>query len=127
MAPDLRTSFESPQVEARAPVIYVGGFIAFVGVSLVLLRVFLIDWAANRPAPPPRPAPEPRLETHSGQTLAAIERAEREKASAYAWVDRSNGRVRIPIARALQLILARGSSAYEPLPQPKPQSPSAPP
>lgn len=126
MPADVQTSFESPQVEARSTLIFVGGFVVFVGVSLVLLRTFFVAWIVHEPTPSPRQTPEPRLETYSGQTRAAVDRREDRMASGFAWIDRAGGRVRIPVARAMAIIAARGSSAYDP-PAPQSKPASAPP
>jgi len=52
--------------------------------------------------------PQPQLQTTPIPDLQAIRKAEDETLSTYGWVDQSKGVVRIPIDRAMQLIVERG-------------------
>lgn len=52
--------------------------------------------------------PEPRLLTNEPANLAAYRQAQEERLTTYGWVDKDAGIVRIPIARAKELILERG-------------------
>ena len=52
--------------------------------------------------------PQPRLEVKPGARLAELRAAENADLNSYGWVDRNAGTVRIPIDRAMQLILDRG-------------------
>jgi len=63
---------------------------------------------ANIPATHAEEFPQPRLEIKPGATLAALRAAEDADLNSYGWVDRNAGIVRIPIDRAIQLILDRG-------------------
>ena len=101
---------------ATWPVLFtVIGFFVFVGLSLVGLRAYYA-WDVRGPvrdaatilcraAPPGRP--EGRSEPFPSR--------QRQRLTGYAWVDRSQGLVRIPIGRAMDLIAARGADAYAPL------------
>jgi hypothetical protein len=71
--------------------------------------------AAAAPTPP-----APSLEAKSGQTFDPYRAAEERKLNSYAWVDRSNGVVRIPIDRAMDLTAQRGLAA-RPAPTATPQ------
>lgn len=53
------------------------------------------------------PAP-PTLETNEPRELKAIREAEDHVLDSYGWVDQSKGIVRIPIARAIDLLAGRG-------------------
>lgn len=56
--------------------------------------------------------PRPNLEIDDGHAQMASLRARQiEELNGYGWIDRSNGVVRIPIARAVELILQRGLPA----------------
>lgn len=57
----------------------------------------------TRPVPP-----EPRLESTPVQDLKAMHDAEDKILNGYGWVDQSNGVVRIPIAKAIDLLAQRG-------------------
>ena len=56
--------------------------------------------------PSPIP-PEPRLQVHSHEDLQEYLRAQRERLNSYAWVSRDQGVVRIPIERAMDLVIER--------------------
>lgn len=51
--------------------------------------------------------PEPRLEIDPQTGLAALQAAETERLRTYGWVDKQNGVVRIPIDRAMALMVER--------------------
>jgi hypothetical protein len=52
--------------------------------------------------------PDPRLEEDERNQLNGIRRAEQEKLYSYGWVDQQAGTVRIPIERAMDLLIERG-------------------
>jgi hypothetical protein len=52
--------------------------------------------------------PLPRLQVRAVQDLDKMREAAEERLSSYGWADRKNGLVRIPIDRAMDLILDRG-------------------
>ncbi len=63
--------------------------------------------------------PEPRLQTHPVQDLVAMKQGQEAILNSYAWVDETRGVVRLPIARAMELIAQRGlpaRDAAEPMP-----------
>lgn len=55
--------------------------------------------------------PEPRLQVSGVADLAAFRAKEEAELNSYGWVDRKAGTVRIPIDRAIDLLLARGLPA----------------
>lgn len=66
--------------------------------------------------------PEPRLEVTPILDLQAMRAAEDKVLGSYAWIDKSQGLVRIPIDRAIDLLSQRGLPAR---PQTEPQSAAA--
>jgi hypothetical protein len=52
--------------------------------------------------------PEPRLQVAAPQELATLRAAEEAILTGYGWTDREAGLARVPIARAMQLVLERG-------------------
>jgi hypothetical protein len=59
--------------------------------------------------------PTPRLQTDDGnEEIAEMHAREDLLLDYYSWVDRSSGKVRIPIARAMQLIAQHGLPVAEP-------------
>lgn len=55
--------------------------------------------------------PEPRLQVHPKLDLEKYLDAENRTLTTYGWVDKQNGVVRIPIDRAMDLLLERGLPA----------------
>ncbi len=53
-------------------------------------------------------APRPRLQTDSAADLEKFQAAEEAKLNSYGWIDKKAEIVRIPIARAMDLIVERG-------------------
>ena len=104
-----------------------------IGVALVLLALLcggalwamdalfgalMDDLRAERPAAHalrtgPDLPPGPRLQATPASELAEHERASDELAASYAWIDRPAGVVRLPLERALELVLARGLPSFE--------------
>ncbi len=109
---------------ATGPVLFaVLGFFVFVGLSLVGLRAYYA-WDVREPVvTPQRTFAEPRLQSDPSADLSRFQAVQRQQLSGYAWVDRREGLVRIPIDRAMDLIAARGAKAYEPLAPPAEPSP----
>jgi hypothetical protein len=55
--------------------------------------------------------PEPRLQTNPRQDLQQFRAHEDELLNGYSWMNRDAGTVRIPIDRAMQLVIERGLPA----------------
>ena len=56
----------------------------------------------------PRVPPEPRLQTNPRDDLRGLRAREDQALTSYDWVDRNAGVVRIPIDRAMRLVVERG-------------------
>ena len=56
--------------------------------------------------PASQPPPAPRLQVHPDADLQTYLAREKQQLSSYGWVDRKKGRARIPIDRAMELLLA---------------------
>lgn len=52
--------------------------------------------------------PTPNLQLDPRQELLALQAREAAELNSYGWVDRTNGIVRIPVERAMELVLERG-------------------
>ena len=63
---------------------------------------------ANIPVTHARDFPQPRLLIKPGASLAELRAVEDADLNSYGWVDRTSGVARIPIDRAMQLLLERG-------------------
>jgi hypothetical protein len=121
MAGESDAGLESPEVDAPAILAFTFGFMAFVAISLGLLGVYYHHTEVGVAPRQLRKFPAPRLETHSGETLEALRKSWVERASEPTTADREHGPVRIPIARAIEIVAARASKAYDP-----PDAPSNP-
>jgi hypothetical protein len=93
-----------------------------------LLDVFLRHYSALDTKPSPimtgqarKLPPEPRLQSNPVGDLRKLQQNEDDILQTYGWVDQNAGIVRIPVARALELVAARGLPAVS-----APASPSQP-
>jgi hypothetical protein len=60
------------------------------------------------PVGAPQPPPAPRLQTQPREDLKRMRQDEDRLLSGYGWADPNAGRVRLPIDRAMQLLLEQG-------------------
>ena len=60
---------------------------------------------------PPAAMPSPPLQREPSRDLAALRAEKRAILDEYAWIDRDKGIVRIPIDRAMSLLIARTAEA----------------
>jgi hypothetical protein len=96
-----------------------------IGLALVMTIVLALVWflvsfwkerqIARDPAPSPiaqanepRLPPEPRLQSAPGRDMQELRAQETATLSSYGWVDRQAGIARIPIDRAIDLVLEKG-------------------
>ena len=73
----------------------------------------------------PQLPPQPRLQADPSEALKALRQRDREMLSTYGWINEQNGVVRIPIDRAMALIVERGlpvRSVAAPAVQPQPSN-----
>jgi hypothetical protein len=89
----------------------------FLGLGLSLgIVAGLAGWINHTEQQPPATAletqpitpPWPRLEVNGRNDRAMVEAAAQRQLQGYAWVDHKAGTVRIPIDRAMQMLVARG-------------------
>ncbi|MFN7976171.1 MAG: hypothetical protein U0166_28205 [Acidobacteriota bacterium] len=91
------------------------GIVALVLVAMKLLSGGFARWDASRPIATPAlteartqpPPPAPLLQAAPRDDLARLRREEDGQLSGYAWVDRGNGVARIPIERAMEIVVER--------------------
>lgn len=99
------------------PLIFFGVGLAVLAMLVLVLLVLLFDHLAARQAeltPPPSPLleaerqpPEPRLQVSPQRDMRVMRAEEDAVLESYGWVDRQAGIVRIPIARAMELLADR--------------------
>jgi len=108
--------YETRDVNTRAVLVFL------VVLFLVLVVAFFVTWlvfryysVAEQPPVPASPFADvrelpsgPELEVHARQNLLNAYAKQRQELENYAWEDRSAGIVRIPIERAMDLLLQKG-------------------
>jgi len=109
-----RPEHEETDANIRGVALTALGLAAVTALALgvVLLHFTLLRNHELRGEPPPSPLaaerpeapPEPRLQPAPVADLGAVRAAEDQALQSYGWVDRPQGVVRIPIARAKELV-----------------------
>jgi flagellar biosynthesis/type III secretory pathway M-ring protein FliF/YscJ len=116
--PPANSGYETTDVNPGTLLAWVGLLAAVIVFSVVAAWVFF-DVFAERAArrdpkvSPLAPAesqvpPEPRLLVKEHDDLVAVRKEEQERLDTYGWVDKERGIVRIPIARAMELVAKEG-------------------
>ncbi len=130
-----RGGHEERDVALRPVTAGVIGLVVLLVVAMVLMRL-LFGYLAVREArhsPPPNPLaqsfgrqlpPEPRLQTDPRKDLQQLHAEEDAVLGSYGWVDRRAGVVRIPIERAMELLVQHGLPARPASGQPAGQPPT---
>ncbi|WP_407123381.1 hypothetical protein [Bradyrhizobium sp. STM 3561] len=94
----------------------VGGYLGFVALGMIAMFFYVkADAPAAFTPPLERRFPQPSLQTSPQQDLAEILLKQRQPLSEYEWMDKSKGLARIPIDRAIDIVIARGERGYDPL------------
>jgi len=128
---------ETSDASIRNLLIFAAGLslvvIAGLVVSRVVFRYFVGHQGLGPPASPFENVrtlpPEPRLQVTAPKDLTQYKAAQDEILNGYGWVDRQGGIVRIPIERAMDLLLQRGfpdraaTPAKQGVPKPSGKSP----
>ena len=111
---------EVRDVQVRPIATFAIGLVMLTGVVLLLMGWLFNHFAARQAKldVPPSPVgvaregpPEQRLEVALDQVLQEVRADESAMLHSYSWVDRQAGIVRIPIERAMTLLLERGLPA----------------
>jgi hypothetical protein len=116
--PERRGGHESRDLGIRGILIFGGALVvvaAAIQVGLFLVLRGMVERRDRGEEPrsifegPRQPEiPAPRLMTREGQGLAELRAEEERVLATYGWIDRKEGVVRIPVERAMELILERG-------------------
>jgi hypothetical protein len=93
----------------------VGLFLLIVVVLFSMRSMFEHFSTTQQLGPPASPfeetrtlPPAPRLQVHPVQELKQLRDGENDKLNSYGWVDQKAGIARIPVDRAMELLLTRG-------------------
>jgi len=107
---------ESPDVATRRILLAIGGYLAFVLVGMIAMFFYVkADAPAAFKLPVERRFPQPSLQTSPELDLAHTLLKQRQPMSQYEWLDKSKGLARIPIDKAMEIVMARGERGYDPL------------
>ena len=110
---ELQVTRTEPEGVSARPVLYVAvGFLLFVGACLGGLYVYYRDVVRNGPTARAEPFPAPQLQSAPLSDLQKLQQKQQGQLQGYAWVDKDQGIVRIPIERAMQIVAAKGSAAF---------------
>ena len=95
-----------------AAILVVGGLIIFIAVS-IMMHVMGSHQTPEKNAtgttlPRVEFFPPPRLQTQPTEDLAKIQARDNAELNSYGWIDRPKQIIRIPIDRAMRLIVERG-------------------
>jgi hypothetical protein len=84
---------------------FIGGFITF----RILEKGYQMIDPDKHPMSASRKMPEgmPRLQVTEANDLAAFQKSEEELVSSYGWISREAGKVRVPVAKAIDLVLKK--------------------
>jgi len=121
---------EKRDISIRGALLLAVGIVAVVPLAMLAMNLLFRFLAAReaRLQPPPisqvpgeaRPLPpEPRLQMSPALDYRKIRAGEDEALASYGWIDRSRGKVRIPVARAIELLVE------QPLPSRPQKAPEA--
>jgi hypothetical protein len=114
----VEAKYEEKDFSVRWVVTFGIGLALMVIVSLTLVVWFFRIYGALQPRVPAASAlatrgeplpPPPRLQASPESDLSAMRAREDAVLYSYGWVDRRNGIVRIPITRAMDLLVEKGS------------------
>jgi hypothetical protein len=112
-------AYEERDVTLRPIGIVAVALVVLVIATFGLMRVLDLgldtrEAARSRPASPlaetygRQEPPSPRLQTDPRRDLAALHAREDAQLKHYGWIDRPSGRVRVPVERAMELLVAEG-------------------
>lgn len=102
----------SPKAALWTAIFMAIGLVAtFAGIRAFETHLGRINHTESKIAEQPFDPPLPHLQVDSARDLAAFRAEEEQKLHTYGWVDRSNGVVRVPVERAIELTLQRGLPA----------------
>ena len=116
--PSADVGYETTDVDPKILLAWVAGLACMILLSVVAAWVFfdVLAGYAQRADPKISPLavtdkgapPEPRLVVNEPKDLASVRKEEDHILDSYDWVDKGRGLVRIPIARALELVAKEG-------------------
>ncbi|WP_152047082.1 hypothetical protein [Aureimonas psammosilenae] len=107
---------ESPDVATGHVLLLLAGWAGFMALSLAgfgwytAARVKL-----SSPSQDVHVLPAPRLQVDPAADYDRLTDMQAKRLSSYAWADRTQGRVQIPVERAMEILVGQGAGAFAPL------------
>jgi hypothetical protein len=119
--------YEKRDVNTRGILYFVIALFLLLAATLVSMRSLFGYFYATQPLGPAASPftssralpPEPRLQVRPVEDLNQVRQGQEDLLNSYGWVDRANGKVRIPIDRAMELVAERGLPARQNAPAPE--------
>jgi hypothetical protein len=121
-AASLASHYERDDVDVRAILWFAGGLLVALIIVQVVLFWMVRSWSGRPLSIQPQLAPSnatpvpvqgPGLDANPEAELDTLLGGEAERLSGYGWIDREGGVVRIPIERAMSLLVEEGLPARE--------------
>lgn len=116
-----RQGYEPDQPKLRGVALGAGAIVAAVIVAIVvaflIVRHLAEDETAEKPRQPPPISGGPPLQPTPERDFPAFHAQKQRLLGEYAWVDRSKGIVRIPIDRAMALLVQQHAATGSPATQ----------
>ncbi len=102
--------WQAERSDANVRWIVLGGIGLLLALALVLVAVSFFEGSVTGlPVTVARPSDLASVDAREGVQFAAYRDAAMQHLHSYGWVDRSAGRVHIPIERAIDLVAERGA------------------
>ena len=116
--PSADVGYETTDVSPKTLLVWVGGLASMILLSIVVAWVFFDVLAGYAQRADPKisplapmekvPPPEPKLIVDEPHDLASVRKQEEQILDSYGWIDKGGGLIRIPVARALDLVAKEG-------------------
>ena len=111
--------YEHADTNVRS-IYHFGAVLAILIMAVMWAMVYTYNFFANHESlgPPASPfenqrelPPQPRLQPHPATDLKRYCEIEQQQLTTYGWVDQNNGLVRVPVDRAMEIVLEKGLPA----------------
>jgi hypothetical protein len=116
--------YETTDVNPKTLLAWVAGLAGMIVISIVAAWVFFDVLAGRAQRADPKisplaateqgPPPDPKLIPDEPHDLSSVRREEEHVLDSYGWIDKGRGLIRIPIARAMDLVAKEGLPSRPP-------------